>query len=123
MKKIIIHLLLLFAFTELNAQVITKKETKEIILKNMVGLEYYSPVVGDMGYKKIANSEIDNKDMFSFKDKAGKDLFWFNIENTTMKYEDGILIIWYGYYNYKVKSNQKLGTKIADAFNNLKKMD
>lgn len=123
MKKIITPLLLLFTILEVNAQMITKKEATEIILKDMVGLEYNSPVVGDMGYKKIADSEIDSKDMFSFKDKAGKDLFWFNIENTTIEYKSDELSIWYGYHNYKIKSNKNIGNKIADAFNRLKKMD
>ncbi len=123
MKKIITLFLLLSTIMGLNAQMMTKKEAIEIILKNMVGLEYYSPVVGETGYKKIDNAEINSKDMFLFKDKAGKELFWFNIEDTTISYESDALSIWYGYYNYKVKSNKNTGSKISDAFDRLKKMD
>lgn len=115
-------LFLLFTMIEVNAQMITKKEAVETILKDMVGLEYDSPVVGDMGYKKIVKANIDSKDMFSFQDKAGKDLFWFNIERTSIEYKNDALSIWYGYYNYKVKCNRNIGIKIENTFKSLKKM-
>lgn len=100
-----------------------KKEAIEIILKDMVGLEYDSPLVGDMGYKRIADAVIDSKDMFSFKDKAGKDLFWFNIKDTTIEYKSDALSIWYGYYHRKVKGDKSKANKIVAAFNQLKNMN
>lgn len=120
MKNLITLCFLLFAFITANAQKNTQEQATKSIMKNLTGQEYYYPVVGEMGYQKIDSAALDDTELFVFKNKSGKELFWFRIKDSTIDYDDGILTIWHGYYMHKLKMSKNKAQKVIEAFNSIK---
>ena len=120
MKNFFTLCLLLLAFLNVNAQNMTKEQATNVILKNLKGQEYDYPVVGEMGYQKIASAEIDSSELFLFKNSSGKELFWFRIEDSTISLKDGTLVIWHGYHRHVIKISKGKAEKVIEAFNSIK---
>ncbi|MBW8362039.1 MAG: hypothetical protein K0M56_07635 [Kaistella sp.] len=123
MKKLFTFFLISAALFTVSAQTLSKKEASNTIIKTLIGEKYEYPVVGEMGLEKISSGAINDKGIYIFKNKGGKELFWFNIENTTMDYYQGTLFIWYGFTKIPVDLKEAKANKIMAAFSTLKEME
>lgn len=123
MKKLFTFCLIFVALFGITAQGFSKKEASNTIIKSLIGEKYEYPVVGEMGLEKISSGAINDKGIYIFKNKSGKELLWFNIENTRMDYSKGTLFIWYGYTPIKLNLKESKANKIMNAFKILKELE